>query len=51
MHDDLMGRLVANAGADDTAAEMADSCILQFLLEREPSRKSVLVQDSRGLHT
>ena len=51
MHEDFMGRLVANAGADDTAAEMADSCILQFLLEREPSKKCALVRDSRGLHT
>jgi hypothetical protein len=51
MHDDLMGRLVANAGVDCTAAEIADSSVLQFLLKREPSRRRALVHCSRGLHT
>ena len=50
MDDDLMGRLVANAGVDCTAAETADSSALQFPLKREPSRKCALVQDSRDLH-
>jgi hypothetical protein len=48
MHDDLMGRLVANAGVDCTAVEMADSSAPQFL--REPSRKRALVHCSRGLY-
>jgi hypothetical protein len=51
MDDDLVGRLVANAGVDCTAAEMADSSALLFLLKREPSRRRALVHRSRGLHT
>jgi hypothetical protein len=50
MDDDLRGRLVANAGVDRTAAAMADSSVMQFLLERAPSRRCALVQDSRSLH-
>jgi hypothetical protein len=50
MDDDLMGRLVANAGVECTAAAMADSSVVEFLLEREPSRRCALVQDSRSLH-
>ena len=39
MDDDLMGRLVANAGVDCTAAGLADSGVMHFLLTR--------AQDSR----
>jgi hypothetical protein len=39
MDDDLMGRLVANAGIDCTAAGPVDSGVMQFLLTREPSRR------------
>jgi hypothetical protein len=39
MDDDLMGRLVANAGVDCTAAGPAHSSVMQFLLTREPSRR------------
>jgi hypothetical protein len=39
MDDDLMGRLVANAGVDCTAAGLADSGVTHFLLTR--------AQDSR----
>ncbi len=39
MDDDLMGRLVANAGVDCTAAELADGTVMHFLLTREPSRR------------
>jgi len=34
MDDDLMGRLVANAGVDCTAAGLADSGVMHFLLTR-----------------
>jgi hypothetical protein len=51
MDDNLMGRLVADVGVECTAAEMAGSSILQFLLKREPSKRYALVQDARGLHT
>ena len=39
MDDDLMGRLVANAGVDCTVAGPADNGVIQFLLTREPSRR------------
>ena len=35
MNDNLMGRLVANAGVDCTAAGSAHSSVMQFLLTRE----------------
>jgi hypothetical protein len=50
MDDDLRGRLVANAGVDRTAAEMAGSAVKQFLLKRGPSRSCALAQVSRSLH-
>jgi hypothetical protein len=37
--DDLIGRLVANAGVDRTAAEKAVGIILQFLLKEGPTEK------------
>jgi hypothetical protein len=37
--DDLIGRLVANAGVDRTAAEKAVGIILQFLLKEGPAEK------------
>jgi len=35
MDDDLMGRLVANAGVDCTAAGLAEMSVMHFLLMRE----------------
>ena len=37
--DDLIGRLVANAGVDRTAAEHAVGIILQFLMKEGPTEK------------
>ena len=37
--DDLIGRLVANAGVDRTAAQKAVGIIVQFLLEEGPPEK------------
>jgi hypothetical protein len=39
MDDDLMGRLVANAGVDCTGAVVADSGVMRFLLTREPGSR------------
>ena len=39
MNDNLMGRLVGNAGVACTAAGSAESTVMHFLLTREPSRR------------
>jgi hypothetical protein len=51
MDDDLTGRLVANAGVDCAADQMAGSGILQFLLKREHEKMCALVQQADEIRT
>jgi len=47
--DDLIGRLVANAGVDRTAAEQAVGIILQFLMKEGPTeRVRALIESMPG---
>jgi hypothetical protein len=47
--DDLIGRLVANAGVDRAAAEQAVGIILQFLMKEGPTEKvRVLIESVPG---
>jgi hypothetical protein len=52
MDDDLTGRLVASAGINCTAGQMAGGGILQFLLlKREPEKMCALVQHADEIRT